>query len=57
MATTESQPVLDWSKVVKPQLEPAGNFEKNAKVMSEMAVRAVVIRALAEFGITPRTTE
>lgn len=57
MPITEPQPVLDWSKVVKPQLEQAGNFDKSTKVMSEMAVRAVVIRVLAEFGITPRTTE
>lgn len=57
MQSDTQKPVLDWSKIVKPQLEPAGNFESSAKVMSEMAVRAVVIRALAEFGISPRTTE
>lgn len=51
------KPILDWSKAVVPQLEPAGKFDAEAKVMSEMDVRAVVIRALAECGITPRTTE
>ena len=57
MAQTDTKPVLEWSKVVTLQLERASKFGHDAKVMSEMAVRAVVLRALAEFGITPRTTE
>jgi hypothetical protein len=50
-------PVLDWSKIVKPQLQTAKEFGPDAKVVSEMIARAIVIRALAEYGITPRTTE
>jgi len=50
-------PVLDWSKIVTPQLQRAKDFGSDAKVVSEMAARAIVIRALAEYGIMPRTTE
>ena len=53
----EPLPILDWSKIVKPQLQPAKEFGPEAKVVSEMSARAIVIRVLAEYGITPRTTE
>jgi len=48
---------LNWTKHVTLRLKSAGELGGNAKVMTEMAARAMVLEVLREYGITPQTEE
>lgn len=50
-------PVLNWTETVGNRLEPAINFGRNAKVMSEYSARKMVLEVLAKYGIYPSTEE
>ena len=47
----------DWDKFIASHLEPASNFGGEARVISFMAVRAVVLNSLEAHGIDLRNTD